>query len=79
MTRAKDDLHLIVPQRFFVHGQHAKGDRHLYASRTRFIPEKLLGLFERTTWPLAAAGAAARASAQGPKLDIGARMRGMWR
>jgi superfamily I DNA/RNA helicase len=21
MTRAKDDLHLIIPQRFFVHGQ----------------------------------------------------------
>jgi ATP-dependent DNA helicase UvrD/PcrA len=79
MTRAKDDLHLIVPQRFFVHGQQAKGDRHLYASRTRFIPEKLLGLFERTAWPLAQAGAAARAGAQGPKLDIGARMRGMWR
>jgi hypothetical protein len=37
-------------QRFFVQGQHAQGDRHLYASRTRFIPEKLLGLFERTTW-----------------------------
>ena len=52
MTRAKDDLHLIVPQRFFTHGQHAKGDRHVYASRTRFIPERLLGLFERTTWPL---------------------------
>ena len=51
MTRAKDDLHLVVPQRFFVHGQHAQGDRHLYAPRTRFIPEKLLGLFERTTWP----------------------------
>ena len=32
MTRAKDDLHLVVPQRFFVHGQHALGDRHLYAS-----------------------------------------------
>ena len=43
MTRAKDDLHLIVPQRFFIHGQHAQGDRHVYASRTRFIPEKLLG------------------------------------
>jgi superfamily I DNA/RNA helicase len=27
MTRAKDDLHLVVPQRFFVHGQHAQGDR----------------------------------------------------
>jgi DNA helicase-2/ATP-dependent DNA helicase PcrA len=79
MTRAKDDLHLIVPQRFFVHGQHAQGDRHLYASRSRFIPEKLLGLFERAAWPVVAAGAAARPAGQGPKLDIGARMRGMWR
>ena len=56
MTRAKDDLHLVVPQRFFIHGQHAHGDRHLYASRTRFIPEKLLGLFKRTAWPVVPAG-----------------------
>jgi DNA helicase-2/ATP-dependent DNA helicase PcrA len=53
MTRAKDDLHLLVPQRFFTHGQRSQGDQHVYASRTRFIPEKLLGLFERTNWPLA--------------------------
>ena len=50
MTRAKDDLHLVVPQRFFTHGQHSQGDRHVYASRTRFIPEKLLGLFERESF-----------------------------
>ena len=43
MTRAKDNLHLIVPQRFFTHGQSAQGDRHVYASRTRFIPNELLG------------------------------------
>ena len=79
MTRAKDDLHLVVPQRFFVHGQHAQGDRHLYASRTRFIPEKLLSLFERTTWPVVPAGTAAPPTSQGPKVDIGARMREMWR
>src|ERR1700730_11861757 len=60
MTRAKDDLHLITPQRFFIHGQHAQGDRHLYASRTRFIPEKLLGLFDRTRWPPAAVAATIR-------------------
>ena len=42
MTRAKDDLHLIVPQRFFTHGQTRNGDRHVYASRTRFIPPDLL-------------------------------------
>jgi DNA helicase II / ATP-dependent DNA helicase PcrA len=79
MTRAKDHLHLVVPQRFFTHGQHSQGDRHVYASRTRFIPEKLLGLFERTNWPTASAAAAARGPAQGPRLDIGARVRGMWR
>jgi DNA helicase II / ATP-dependent DNA helicase PcrA len=79
MTRAKDDLHLMVPLRFFTHGQHPQGDRHVYASRTRFIPDLLLGLFEKATWPLAAVGAAARAASQRPHLDVGARMRGMWR
>jgi DNA helicase II / ATP-dependent DNA helicase PcrA len=79
MTRVKDDLHLVVPQRFYVHGQHGRGDRHLYAARTRFIPEKLLGLFERTAWPLVLAGTASRAASKGPKVDIGTRMRSMWR
>jgi DNA helicase II / ATP-dependent DNA helicase PcrA len=32
MTRARDSLHLVVPQRFFTHGQNAQGDRHVYAS-----------------------------------------------
>jgi DNA helicase-2/ATP-dependent DNA helicase PcrA len=79
MTRAKDNLHLVVPQRFFTHGQHAQGDRHVYASRTRFIPDRLLGLFEKTIWPLAVASAAVRSANQGPRIDVGARMRGMWR
>jgi DNA helicase-2/ATP-dependent DNA helicase PcrA len=79
MTRAKDDLHLMVPQRFFTHGQRARGDRHVYAARTRFIPDRLLPLFERTGWPLAVKGAASGAPAQGPRIDVGARMRGMWR
>jgi DNA helicase-2/ATP-dependent DNA helicase PcrA len=80
MTRAKDDLHLLVPQRFFTHGQHAKGDRNVYAARTRFIPSALLWLFEQATWPLAAANtAAARPASQGPRIDVGAGMRRMWR
>ena len=79
MTRAKDDLHLMVPQRFFTHNQHAKGDRHVYAARTRFIPDRLLGLFEKTVWPLAAAGATTRPASQGPRIDVGARTRAMWR
>jgi DNA helicase II / ATP-dependent DNA helicase PcrA len=78
MTRAKDDLHLVIPQRFFVHGQSVGGDRHLYASRTRFIPEALLRLFERTSWPLVAK-VAQRVVSQGPRIDIAARMRERWR
>ena len=78
MTRAKDDLHLMVPQRFFTHGQNAKGDRHVYASRTRFIPETLLPMFDRTAWPLATAAQASPAN-RTPQMDIRSRMRGMWR
>ncbi|CAN5530335.1 ATP-dependent helicase [soil metagenome] len=78
MTRAKDDLAIMVPQRFFTHGQNPQGDRHVYAARTRFIPDRLLHLFERTSWPQAPA-ASARTAADGVRVDIGARMRGMWR
>ena len=45
MTRARDELTLIVPQRFYVHGQPKNGDRSVFASRTRFIPAPLLKHF----------------------------------
>jgi len=79
MTRAKDSLHLIVPQRFFTFGQSAQGDRHVYASRTRFIPAALLPLFECMAWPVVAAAASNRGDAGQVRLDVGARMRSMWR
>jgi DNA helicase-2/ATP-dependent DNA helicase PcrA len=79
MTRAKDDLHLIVPQRFFTHGQSAQGDRHVYASRARFIPDGLLYLFDQASWPRVAVGVPPRTGTQGVRLNVGARMRGMWR
>ena len=43
MTRAKDTLVLVVPQRFYTHGQAKRGDRHVYAARTRFIPAQIVG------------------------------------
>ena len=77
MTRAKDHLHLIVPQRFFVHGQRSNGDRHLYASRTRFIPSALLGHFESRAWPQATPVQTSAKPARAP-VDIGARVRRSW-
>jgi DNA helicase II / ATP-dependent DNA helicase PcrA len=80
MTRAKEDLHLMLPQRFFTHQQPANGDRHVYASRTRFVPNSILTLFEVRSWPMVDDYAtSSRGTAQRAKLDIGARMRAMWR
>ncbi|TIV97276.1 MAG: ATP-dependent helicase [Mesorhizobium sp.] len=78
MTRAKDSLHLVVPQRFYPHNQPARGDRHVYASRTRFIPASMLEAFEQSSWASAAIKDDPR---QRPvvKVDLGARMRGMWK
>jgi hypothetical protein len=45
MTRAKDRLALCVPQRFYTHHQPSGGDRHVYAARSRFIPDSILPLF----------------------------------
>ena len=77
MTRAKDHLTIVVPQRFYVHQQGGGGDRHVYASRTRFIPEALAGRFERGNWPIATSEVASVARLQ-PTVDLAARMRGMW-
>jgi ATP-dependent DNA helicase UvrD/PcrA len=79
MTRAKDQLHLVQPHRFFVHQQRADGDRHVYASRSRFIPAGILHLFDCHAWvrrPMAAAGQSAGSEI---KVDIPANMRAMWR
>ncbi|MGE0723718.1 MAG: ATP-dependent helicase [Alphaproteobacteria bacterium] len=76
MTRARDQLDLIVPQRFFVHQQRAAGDRHVHAQRTRFIPRALLDRFEQKSWPpprAASDGARPRAP-----VDVAAGLRRMW-
>ena len=80
MTRARDELHLIVPHRFFTRSHAAYGDRHVYTAPTRFIPDGLLGLFDRAGRPVAAVEpAGAQEPRQGMRLDVGARMRSMWR
>jgi len=78
MTRAKDQLHLVVPQRFFTHGQRALGDRHVYAQRTRFIPNSMTRLFQSRHWPRPKSGGDAARGVRTP-IDVKARMRGMWR
>jgi DNA helicase-2/ATP-dependent DNA helicase PcrA len=77
MTRARDDLMLLLPQRFYTHKQAKRGDRHVYAARSRFIPGGLLDRFELRAWPAAGRSADAAASPHAA-VDLMSRMRGRW-
>ena len=79
MTRAKDNLHLIVPQRFFTHGQAKLGDRHVYAARTRFITRSIQSCFEQTTWAPKKSPDTSAAAPREIRIDVGAKMRAMWK
>ncbi|MGJ7525960.1 ATP-dependent helicase [Variovorax sp. GB1P17] len=78
MTRARDHLHLLVPQRFHIPQQAARGDRHLYANRTRFIPDADLAGFEQQTWPPAPVLPPA-VPPPAAVIDLRNRMRAAWR
>lgn len=77
MTRAKDSLHLLLPQRFYVEHQVGRGDRHVYALRSRFIPDHTLQYFERTTWPEANSEKEAKGNLR-TSIDLRAKMRSAW-
>ncbi|MBI5922994.1 MAG: ATP-dependent helicase [Betaproteobacteria bacterium] len=80
MTRAKDHLQLIVPQRFYVYQQASAGDRHVYASRSRFITNAVASQFEQTAWPLALEDQESSQNKDASaKVDIAARMTAMWK
>jgi len=70
MTRAKDQLMLVVPQRFYTHQQAKKEDRHLYAARTRFIPSSVVNHFDVKTWPVAAPGSPHGSHPSVPSLTV---------
>ncbi|HEY2228945.1 MAG TPA: ATP-dependent helicase [Xanthobacteraceae bacterium] len=78
MTRAKDQLNLIVPQRFFTHQQRHNGDRHTYAVRTRFIPAASLRHFRLRSWPGAQPSPGRESAPEREPVDIGAKLRRMW-
>jgi DNA helicase II / ATP-dependent DNA helicase PcrA len=78
MTRAKDELDLVVPHRFFTYKQAKFGDGHVYASVSRFIPKSIEGFFDRRhrSEPGAAAEVVARRSAV--KVDIAVGLKRKW-
>jgi len=76
MTRARDHLHLVQPLRMFVEQQSRYGDRHVYAPRSRFLPDAILDRFERVVRGRSAASIAADAPAG--SVDVASRLRAYW-
>jgi DNA helicase-2/ATP-dependent DNA helicase PcrA len=78
MTRAKEALELVHPLRFFVRHQTRYGDRHLFAPRSRFLPDAVLPLFDRATAAPVVAGNDAAPAPAGPRVDVAAKLRATW-
>ena len=80
MTRAKEHLHLLVPQRFYVTQQAARGDRHVYASRTRFISSADAARFDTVVWPQGPAFSTPQSSQiPAARINIREQARAAWR
>ena len=82
ITRAKHELHLVAPLKFYVTQQHRWGDKHVYGARSRFMTEPVLAAFESRVWPAGAvdqSGAPAGTPASsGLRIDAASRLLGMW-
>ncbi len=78
MTRARDHLALVVPQRFYVRQQGSGGDRHVYASRSRFLTETVCRHFDAETWPLPPPVPARDPNVGKLIVDLAARLRASW-
>ena len=46
MTRAKSELHLIAPLKYYIASQSRMGDRHVYGAKSRFMTQPVLKCME---------------------------------
>ena len=79
MTRAKDDLQLIAPLRFYVSQQHRWGDRHVYGARSRFLTQPVLEPFDSRVLPEGDRPQQAQRLNGAVRIDAAARLLGMWK
>jgi len=77
MTRAKDDLVLMQPLRFYVKGQTMGGNKHVYAPRTRFLTDADLPLFDTVGTPCSDMVRDAEVTSR-PAVDLKHAIRRMW-
>jgi DNA helicase II / ATP-dependent DNA helicase PcrA len=80
LTRAQNDLLLVVPLKFHLTHQSRQGDAHVYGGRSRFVTEKVQKTLEPITFHGSSLGAGdtLQDAAAPVTVDVGARLRDMW-
>jgi DNA helicase II / ATP-dependent DNA helicase PcrA len=79
MTRAQNDLLLMVPLKFHLTQQSRQGDAHVYGGRSRFLTEKVSKTLDASVFQGTLASGESLQQASAPvSVDIGARLRDMW-
>ncbi len=79
MTRAKEHLQLVVPNRFFIKQQAQMGDRHVYAARTRFVTPAMLKHFEECVWMTADTRQTKKPMPESVRMLVRDRARNAWK
>ncbi|MEY2854372.1 MAG: hypothetical protein RL030_1504 [Pseudomonadota bacterium] len=78
MTRARNELQLIVPLKFPLTQQAPRGDAHVYGGRSRFVTDKVLKCFEQDRYTGKHLNETGLDTTQSVRIDAVARMKDMW-
>jgi DNA helicase-2/ATP-dependent DNA helicase PcrA len=82
ITRARDNLHLIEPQRYFVTQQPRLGDSYVHGARSRFLSSAVLASLDQvganSLGVLDGGGSGTAGAGARPRVDVASRLRGMW-
>ena len=78
MTRARDELRLIQPLRFYVTQQSRTGDRYVHGARSRFLTPGVLDRITQTHWPAGVEPPADGPVETGSRIDVASRLRNLW-
>ncbi len=77
ITRARDTLELIEPQRYYVTQQPRTGDRHVHGARSRFLTKPVMACLDRRA-RVDTGAAMAPAAVPAPRVDVAGRISRMW-
>ena len=76
MTRAKTELHLIAPLKYYLTQQSRSGDRHVYGAKSRFLTREMMACLAPLSW--GEADAEHLPAGGRPGVDVAGKLRSLW-